>query len=233
MIRLRKSADRGHRNHGWLDTHHTFSFADYHDPAHVHFGKLRVINEDLIAPGAGFGTHPHRDMEILSYVVSGAMEHKDSEGNGTVIRPGEIQRMSAGTGILHSEYNHSKTEPLHLLQIWILPEARGLNPGYDQKRFDHRRRANSLCLLATRAGGEGVVGLNQDVDLYEGVIDAGGEFGHRVEDGREIWVQVVSGSLEINGTGLEAGDGCGIRREAGLRFKGTTDGVFLMFDMGR
>ena len=233
MIKVRKSADRGHRDHGWLDTRHTFSFADYHDPAHVHFGKLRVINEDLIAAGAGFGTHPHRDMEILSYVVSGAMEHKDSEGNGTVIRPGEIQRMSAGTGILHSEYNQSKTEPLHLLQIWILPEARGLNPGYDQKRFDQRRHPNSLCLLATRAGGEDVVGLNQDVALYEGSLSAGGEIRHPVEVGREVWIQVVSGSAEVQGTVLEAGDGCGIRQETELHFKGMTDSMFLMFDMGR
>jgi hypothetical protein len=172
-------------------------------------------------------------MEILSYVVSGAMEHKDSEGNGTVIRPGEIQRMSAGTGILHSEYNHSKTEPLHLLQIWILPEARGLDPGYDQKRFDQRREPNNLCLLATRAGGEGVVALNQDLDLYEGSLSAGGEIHHPVAEGREVWIQVVSGSVVVQGTVLQAGDGCGIRREEELHFKGMTDSMFLMFDMGR
>ena len=233
MIKVRKSADRGHRHHGWLDTRHTFSFADYHDPAHVHFGNLRVINEDLIAPGAGFGTHPHADMEILSYVVRGAMEHKDSEGNGTVIRPGEIQRMSAGTGILHSEYNHSKTEPLHLLQIWILPEDRGLEPGYDQIRFDRHRQPNSLCLLATRAGGERAVGLNQDVDLYEGSLGEGMDLSYVVVEGREIWIQIVCGSLEVNGVDLRAGDGCGIRREAELRFKGMTDSIFLMFDMRR
>jgi len=232
VIKIRKSEDRGHRDHGWLDTRHTFSFADYHDPAHVHFGKLRVINEDLIAAGAGFGTHPHRDMEILSYVVSGAMEHKDSEDNGTVIRPGEIQRMSAGTGILHSEYNHSKTEPLHLLQIWILPEARGLKPGYDQKRFDRRRQPNNLCLLATGASGEDVVGLNQDVDLYEGSLSAGGEIRHPVAVGREVWIQVVAGSMEVNGTELQAGDGCGIRHETELAFRGLDDSTFLMFDMG-
>ena len=233
MLTVRKSADRGHRNHGWLDTRHTFSFADYHDPLHVHFGKLRVINEDRIDPGAGFGTHPHRDMEILSYVVSGAMEHEDSAGNGTVIRPGEIQRMSAGTGILHSEHNHSATEPLHLLQIWILPEARGLEPGYDQKRFDDRRKPNSLCLLASRSGGEDLVALNQDVDLYEGSLDGGGDLIHQVATGREVWIQIVSGSLVLNGQALEAGDGCGVRHEVELRFRGVSDSIFLMFDMGR
>ncbi len=233
MLKLRKSGERGHRKYGWLDTRHTFSFADYHDPAHVHFGNLRVINEDLIAPGAGFGTHPHADMEILSYVVSGSMEHKDSEGNGTVIRPGEIQLMSAGTGIMHSEYNHSKTEPLHLLQIWILPEARGLEPGYDQKRFDHRREPNRLCLLATRAGGEDVVGLNQDVDLYEGALNEGVKLTKTVPAGREVWLQIVSGGLELQGMEMQAGDGCGIRHEKELRFKGLTDSTFLMFDMGR
>ncbi|MBD3868005.1 MAG: pirin family protein [Acidobacteria bacterium] len=233
MIKIRRSADRGHRDHGWLDTRHTFSFADYHDPAHVHFGRLRVINEDWIGPGAGFGSHPHADMEILSYVVSGAMEHKDSEGNGTVIRPGEIQRMSAGTGIVYSEYNHSKTAPLHLLQIWILPEARGLKPGYDQKRFDQYRQPNSFCLLAARAGGESAVGLNQDVDLYEGSLDKGGELSQAVAEGREIWLQIVAGNIDINGEVLQAGDGCGIRHETELKFTGLTDSTFLMFDMGR
>jgi redox-sensitive bicupin YhaK (pirin superfamily) len=231
MLDIIRSESRGGADHGWLKAKHTFSFADYRDPARVRFGKLRVINEDRIAPGQGFGTHPHRDMEIVTYVISGAIEHKDSMGNGTVIPAGDVQRMTAGTGVLHSEFNHSQDEELHLLQIWIFPEENGLDPGYEQTPFSRDAKLNRLCLIGSRDGREGSVTIHQDVDLYASVL----ENGHQVElDGvadRRVFIQVVSGELRVNGQLVSAGDGVQIQHEDNVDITALAEAEFLLFNL--
>lgn len=231
MLRLRRSEDRGHADHGWLDSHHSFSFSDYYDPAHMGFGKLRVINEDRVAPGAGFPTHGHRDMEILSYVIDGKLEHADSIGTGSVIGPGELQRMSAGTGVRHSEYNGSKSEPVHFLQIWIQPERTGLEPGYEQRYFDPEGRTNRLRVLASRDGRDGSLTVHQDVSLYGSLLEEGQALEHVFADGRRGWLQVVKGELDAGGVVLGPGDGLAISDEARLRIEAKRGAELLLFDL--
>ena len=232
MITLRPAAERGIANFGWLDSRHTFSFGAYNDAAHMGFGPLRVINEDRVRPGQGFGTHPHRDMEIISYVLEGALEHKDSLGTGSVIRPGDVQRMSAGTGILHSEFNHSKHEPVHFLQIWLIPERAGIQPGYEQKRFEDADKRGRLRLVASPDGGEGSVQVHLDAKLYASVLDKGMKLSHAPVAGRRLWVQLARGSLVLNGQELKAGDGAAVAGERQLDIVARTDGTeFLLFDM--
>lgn len=231
MMTLRPSHERGHANHGWLDSYHTFSFADYYDPRHMGFRHLRVINEDRVQPGAGFDAHSHRDMEILTYVLEGALEHKDSMGNGSVIRPGEVQRMSAGTGISHSEYNYSKAEPVHLLQIWIVPEQRGLKPGYEQRSFTIQEERGTLCLIAVRDARGGAVTVHQDVDLFVALLDRGDRVVHRLESGRHAWVQVARGAVMINGLPLKAGDGAAVSEDDALQISANDNSEILLFDL--
>jgi redox-sensitive bicupin YhaK (pirin superfamily) len=228
MITVRKAAQRGHFDHGWLDTRHTFSFADYHDPEQMGFRALRVINEDRVQPGRGFGTHGHRDMEIISYVLEGALAHRDSTGGGGVLTPGEVQRMSAGTGVRHSEMNGSETEPVHFLQIWLLPERSGIAPGYEQKLFPPAARQDQLALVAARDGREGALTIHQDVDLYSALL-SGSSVTHTFKPGRFGWVQVAAGSVSVNGTPLAAGDGAAISEEASVTIDGT--GEVLLFDL--
>ena len=230
-LSIRKADDRGRAQFGWLDSRHSFSFGQYHDPAHMGFGPLRVINDDHVAPGAGFDTHGHRDMEIISYVLDGAMEHKDSIGTGSVIRPGDVQRMSAGTGILHSEFNHSESEPVHFLQIWVLPERAGLAPGYEQKTFAEADKRGRLRLVGSRDGRDGSVTIHQAVDLYAGLFDAGGGTRFALADGRIAWIQVARGSVDINGQRLSAGDGAAIRDPGLIEIDGRDDAEILVFDM--
>ena len=231
MITVRRSQDRGHFDHGWLDTRHTFSFADYHDPAHMGFRSLRVVNEDRVQAGQGFGAHPHRDMEIVSYVVSGALAHEDSMGNGSTIRPGDVQRMSAGTGVVHSEFNHSRTEPVHFLQIWILPARRGLPPGYEQKRFPDEERRGRLRLVASPDGAEGSVTVHQDARLYASLLGPGEAVSHRLATERHAWVQVIRGEVEASGERLAAGDGAAVSGEKALSLRGIQDAEVLLFDL--
>ena len=231
MFDIITSASRGHADHGWLRAKHTFSFADYYDPQRVHFGHLRVINEDRIAPGAGFGTHPHRDMEIVTYIISGAIEHKDSMGNGTVIPSGDVQRMTAGTGVLHSEFNHSQEEELHLLQIWIFPEQKNLEPGYEQTTFPREKKLNRLCLVGSRDGREGSVTIHQDVDLYASVLEAGQSVSLDDTADRRIFVQVVSGDIDVNGQQLSAGDGAQIRDADAVAIEAQSEAEFLLFNL--
>ena len=230
MITIRKAQDRGAANHGWLDTKHSFSFANYYDPAHMGFGPLRVINEDRVIPGGGFPTHGHEDMEIISYVINGALEHSDSMGNGSVIRPGDIQRMTAGTGVRHSEYNGSEDTPVHFLQIWILPEKEGLNPGYEQATFGTDEKFGKLRLVASRDGREGSLILHQSVDLYASLLSAGDSLKHTLKGKTPAWIQIIKGSLSINGVLLSAGDGAGIVEEAEICIAATDDAEFLLFD---
>ncbi|WP_106092033.1 pirin family protein, partial [Enhygromyxa salina] len=206
-LNIRRANDRGHANHGWLDSHHTFSFADYHDPEHMGFRALRVINEDRVAPGRGFGTHPHQDMEIISYVLGGGLEHRDSMGTGSVIRPGDVQRMSAGTGVRHSEFNNSPTDPVHFMQIWILPDRRGIEPSYEQRSFSDEARRNQLRLVVDPEGREGALKIHADARVYAGLIDAGVGVEFVVADDRHVWIQVARGRVEVGGQVLEAGDG--------------------------
>jgi len=231
MIKVRPAGERGHANYGWLDTRYSFSFSNYYDPRHMGFRALRVINEDHIAPGQGFGTHGHRDMEILTYVVSGGLEHRDSMGNGEVIRPNEWQRMSAGTGVMHSEFNASQTEPVHLLQIWILPEAEGLRPGYEQKVFAPEEKTGKLKLVASREGGDGALKIHQNVALYNAVLKGGEAVGHRLAPGRHAWVQVIKGAVSVNGTALAAGDGAAVSDETSLDIRAGEDAEILLFDL--
>lgn len=231
MIKLRKSGERGHVQFDWLDTRHTFSFGEYHDPAHMGFGPLRVINEDHVAPGRGFGAHPHRDMEIVTYVLDGVLEHKDNIGTGSLIKPGDVQRMSAGTGIVHSEFNHSKTDPVHLLQIWILPEKRGLRPGYEQKTFAPEEKRGRLKLIASPDGRDGSVTIHQDATLYVSLLPAASAVTHTLQQGREAWLQVIRGRMQLNGQTLQAGDGAAIEAETKLEIKAVEDGEVLLFDM--
>lgn len=231
MQTVRKAEDRGHADHGWLNSHHTFSFANYHDPAHMGFATLRVINDDTVAPGGGFGTHPHRDMEIISYVLDGALAHKDSMGNGSVMKPGDVKRMSAGTGVAHSEFNASQEEPVHFLQIWILPDAQGHEPGYEQKLFDETEKRGRLRLVVSADGREGSVSVNQDVDLYAGLFDAEETATLELRENRAAWVQLARGSLEVNGQRLEAGDGFSTTEPGALSFAAGKDAEVLVFDL--
>jgi redox-sensitive bicupin YhaK (pirin superfamily) len=231
MLTIRRSHERGHANHGWLDSHHTFSFADYHDPRYMGFRTLRVINEDRVAAGKGFGTHPHRDMEIISYVLDGALEHRDSMGTGSVIRPGDVQRMSAGTGVTHSEFNHSKTEGVHFLQIWILPEARGSAPGYEQKRFEPAERQGKLRLIAARDGRDGAVTVHQDVSLYAALLAPGDTVRHAFAPGRQGWLQIARGAVKIGDATLQAGDGAAIQQTEQVEITATEATELLLFDL--
>lgn len=231
MIELRKAGERGRSHYDWLDSRHTFSFDHYYDPAHMGFGPLRVINDDTVVPGAGFPTHPHRDMEIVTYVLQGALEHRDSLGNGSVIRPGDVQRMTAGTGIRHSEFNASATDPVHFLQIWILPEAARLAPGYEQKTIPAEEKQGRLRLVASRDGRDGSVTVHQDVDLWATVLGEGDEVVHASAPNRLAWVHVARGAAELNGLALGAGDGAALD-EAEIRLVGrAADTEILLFDM--
>jgi redox-sensitive bicupin YhaK (pirin superfamily) len=231
MIQVRKSADRGHANHGWLDTYHTFSFADYYDPRHMGFRALRVINEDRVEPARGFDPHSHQDMEILTYVVEGSLQHRDSLGNGSVIRPGDVQRMSAGTGVRHSEYNPSPDEPVHLLQIWVLPEREGIEPSYEQKHFTADERRGRLRLLASRDGREGSLRLHQDVDLHAALLGPGEPASLALRPGRHAWLQVVRGAFDLGGRPLEAGDGAALSGEERVALEARTESDVLVFDL--
>lgn len=232
MITIRRSAERGHFDHGWLDTYHTFSFADYHDPRFMGFMSLRVINEDRILPGHGFGQHPHRDMEILTYVLSGELEHRDSLGNGAVIRPGEVQYMAAGTGVEHSEFNPSATAETHLLQIWIRPDRRGIAPRYEQRPFPVSTNDGRLTLLASRDGHDGSIRINQDARLYAAALRAGRRAMHDLAPGRGAWVQVLHGRVSVNGHALDAGDGAALADEPALELAAANDASVLLFDLG-
>jgi len=231
MITIRKSGDRGRANHGWLDTHFTFSFADYFDPEHVQFRTLRVMNDDRVAGGGGFPPHPHRDMEIVTYVLEGALQHQDSMGNGSVIKPGDIQYMSAGTGVTHSEFNASKTNPVHLYQIWMVPEKRGLKPAYDQKNFTEAEKRGKLRLIASPDGREGSVQIRQDNELYATVLSEGDSVKHALKPDRHAYVQVARGSVKLNGKSLETGDGAAISAEKSVELTGVNDAEVLLFDL--
>ena len=233
MITLRPSGERGHANHGWLDTYYTFSFSDFYDPKHMGFRDLRVINEDRVSANKGFGMHSHRDMEILTYIIEGELSHRDSMGRGATIRTNDVQRMSAGTGVMHSEVNQSK-EPVHLLQIWLLPEAEGLKPSYEDRTFPAEAKRNQLRLIASHDGREGSTTINQDASVYASVLDSGESLELGLERGRHAWVQLVRGELDVNGTKLTKGDGAAISGEAKLRFKsnsGNGPAEFLVFDL--
>jgi len=232
MFALRRAQERGHANHGWLNSYHTFSFGDYYDPRHMGFSNLRVINDDTVSPRGGFGTHGHRDMEIISYVLDGALEHKDSMGNGSVIRPGDVQRMSAGTGVTHSEFNASDSEPVHFLQIWVLPEENGLRPGYEQKAFSPEEKRGRLRLVGSRDGRGGSVTIHQDVDLYATLLREGDSVSHELADGRKGWVQVAQGRAVLNDAQLHTGDGAAIEGPATIRLSGASEAELLLFDMG-
>jgi hypothetical protein len=231
VITLRKADERGHANHGWLNSFHSFSFANYYDPEHMGFRKLRVINEDRVAGGGGFAPHSHRDMEIISYVLDGALEHQDSMGNSSVIRPGDVQRMTAGTGVTHSEYNHSKTDTVHFLQIWVIPEKGGLEPGYEQKLFSPEEKRNQLRLIASQEGRDGSVTVHQDLNLYATVLGEGDKVTHPVDRDRHLWVQVARGSVVVNGHTLEPGDAAAIETEQTLELVGKEDAEVLVFDL--
>ncbi len=231
MIKIRPANERGGGNHGWLNTRHTFSFSDYYDPRHMGFRDLRVINEDRVAPGQGFGPHGHRDMEILSYVVSGGLKHQDSMGHGEVIRPHEWQRMSAGTGVHHSEANASRTEPVHFYQIWILPEVEGIAPGYEQKLFAPEEKTGKLKLIASRDGREGSLKIHQDVSVYNAVLRNGDEVEHQLGPGRHAWLQVIKGTVEMNGNKLGAGDGAAVSEESALAIRASADSELILFDL--
>ncbi|MDA0658776.1 MAG: pirin family protein [Planctomycetota bacterium] len=231
MFQVRGAADRGHANHGWLDTWHTFSFADYQDSRHVRFRSLRVMNEDRVAAGQGFGTHPHHDMEIVTYVLSGALEHKDSMGNGEILRPGEFQRMTAGTGITHSEFNPSKTEPVHLYQIWLLPERSGLTPSYEQKAFPVGDRVNQLRLVASRDAAEGSLTIHSDARIYLSSLNDGHELQFQMSDGRHAWLQVLRGSVSVNSIRLSTGDGVSVVEEHSVTIRADSDAEIMLFDL--
>jgi redox-sensitive bicupin YhaK (pirin superfamily) len=231
MIRIRQANERGRYDHGWLDTRHTFSFADYFDPEAMGFRSLRVINEDIIQAGQGFGTHPHRDMEIVTYVLEGALEHRDSMGNGSVIRPGDVQRMSAGTGITHSEFNNSKTEPVHLLQIWLLPERKGITPSYEQKNYPETAKKGKLCLVASPDGAEDSVRIHQDARLFVSILGPGEKVEHRIPPARHAWIQVARGSLALNGMPLRQGDGAAVSDVPVVILDGAGSAEVLLFDL--
>jgi len=231
MIQTRRASERGRTDWGWLDSRHTFSFGDYRDPGHMGFQSLRVINDDRVKPGAGFGTHGHQNMEILSYVLEGALEHKDSSGGGGVIRPGEIQFMRAGSGVTHSEFNHSKTDPVHFLQVWIIPDTQDLKPAYAQRTFDQEAAARSFLLLASRDGRENSIQVQQDVDLHVARFGAGESRELRLRPDRHAWVHVARGAVSVNGTDLDEGDGAAISGEMRLQLLGREAAEILLFDM--
>lgn len=228
MIQIRHREERGHFDHGWLDTYHTFSFDQYYDPQFMGFRALRVINEDRVAPARGFGTHPHRDMEIITYILEGALEHKDSMGTGSIIRPGEVQRMSAGTGVTHSEFNPSRNDPVHLLQIWILPEARGIKPSYEQKQINRDEMKGKLRMVAAQEPSGDAVKIHQDVQLFATILDDT-PVNYSIKAGRFAWIQIARGSIRLNETPLEAGDGAAVAEESGIVLSGT--GEALVFDL--
>jgi len=233
MITIRPSEDRGHANHGWLDTYYTFSFSDYYDPKHMGFRDLRVINEDRVSAGKGFGMHPHRDMEILTYIIDGELSHRDSMGRGATIKSNDVQRMSAGTGVMHSEVNQSNA-PVHLLQIWLLPEAEGLKPSYEDRTFSAEEKLNRLRLIASHDGREGATTINQDASVYASLLDSGKSLEFAPKPGRHAWVQLVRGELDINGTRLTRGDGAAVSRESKLQLtsvSGNGQAEFLLFDL--
>jgi redox-sensitive bicupin YhaK (pirin superfamily) len=231
MLQIRRASERGHFDHGWLNTYHTFSFADYHDPRHMGFRALRVMNEDRVAPGQGFGMHGHQDMEIVTYVLEGALEHQDSMGNGEVLKPGEFQRMSAGTGIMHSEFNPSKSEPAHFYQIWLLPERRGLEPSYEQKRFSEDERRNRLRLVASPDGAEGSLSVHQDVRIYLASVFDGQSLEQVLDARRYAWLQVLRGEVSLNGTNLQTSDGAAVSDERKLSISAASDSEVMLFDL--
>jgi redox-sensitive bicupin YhaK (pirin superfamily) len=231
MIQIRKAEDRGHANHGWLDTYHTFSFSSYQDPEHMQFRSLRVMNEDVVAPGQGFGTHPHHDMEIVTYVLEGALEHKDSMGNGEVLRPGEFQRMSAGTGITHSEFNPSDSESVHLYQIWLAPERTGIEPSYEQKQFPLEERHNRLRLVASRDAESGSLRIHQDACIYLANLDEDKRIGHQLAASRHAWLQVLRGTIVLNGESMSTSDGAAISSESTLEITASANAEVMLFDL--
>jgi hypothetical protein len=231
MLELRKSNERGHANHGWLDSYHSFSFADYHDPLHMGYASLRVINEDVVQPGKGFGTHGHRDMEIITYILQGALEHKDSMGTGSIIQPGDVQRMSAGTGVQHSEVNASDKELVHLLQIWILPAVNGIAPGYEEKHFDAASKRGQLRLVASSDGRDGSVTIHQDAAVYAGLLDGAEQVTHALAQGRKAYVHVARGSVDVNGETLDAGDAAKISGETAVTLNYGKGAEILLFDL--
>jgi len=231
MIEIRPSQERGYADHGWLKSHHSFSFADYMDPEHVQFGPLRVINEDRVAPGMGFGTHGHRDMEIISYVLDGALAHKDSMGNGSVLRPGDVQRMTAGTGVRHSEFNHAQDQTTHFLQIWVLPEQQNLTPGYEERHFDAAAKRGNLTLIASGDGRDGSVKVHQDMALYAGHFDGAEHATLPIAEGRRAYVHVVRGKIDVNGQALSAGDAAKLTHEVAVTLSGGQDSEVLVFDL--
>jgi quercetin 2,3-dioxygenase len=234
MITIRQAKERGHANHGWLDSHHTFSFADYYDPKNVHFRALRVMNEDRVAPGRGFGTHPHNDMEIITYVLQGELAHKDSMGTGSTIVPGEVQRMSAGTGVMHSEFNHSKAEEVHFYQIWIFPEKKGIEPSYEQKFFPDEEKLNQLRVIASPTAENGALKIHQDAKLLATILESGKSVTHELTKGRAAWIQVAAGSVNVNGRTLNAGDGASVTEEERVTLTGNANGKkaeVLLFDL--
>ena len=230
MMTLRKAEDRGHAEHGWLDTYHTFSFAGYYDPEHMGFRSLRVINDDKVAPGAGFGKHPHRDMEIITYVLSGALEHKDSMGNGRIIRPGEVQYMAAGTGVQHSEFNPSDKEPVHLLQIWIVPDRKGAKPRYEEKSLA-KAKPGALHLVASKASRDGSIAINQDADLYVAKLNPGDQLTQELRPQRHAWIHVAEGEVNVNGQPLKAGDAAALSDEPRIELAASQNSQVLLFDL--
>ena len=231
MVEIRRANDRGYADHGWLRSYHSFSFADYYDPAHVEFGPLRVINEDRVVPGAGFGTHGHRDMEIISYVLDGELAHKDSTGTSSVIRPGDVQRMSAGRGVMHSEFNASHERPVHFLQIWIQPDVRGIDPGYEEKRFGPEQKRGRLRLIASPGGADGSVHIHQDARVYAGLLDGAERVELAVAPGRRIYVHVARGKVTANGERLDAGDALKLTDSTRLDLVEGSDAEVLVFDL--
>jgi redox-sensitive bicupin YhaK (pirin superfamily) len=232
MITIRKAEDRGHFDFGWLNTYHTFSFGDYYDPKHTRFGTLRVINEDFVQPSHGFPTHGHRDMEIVTYILEGALQHRDSMGTGSIIRRGDAQRMSAGTGVTHSEANPSSDEPVHLLQIWIFPREQGTQPDYEEKKFSDDEKHNRLRLIVSPDGSEGSVRIHQDAKIFASLLDPGQQVEHALANGRDAWLQVAAGSVSVNDNPLKQGDGAGIRKESKITITATEAAEILLFDLG-
>ena len=231
MITIRPARERGHVDHGWLDTYHSFSFANYHDPAQMGFRALRVLNDDTVAPGRGFGTHRHEEMEIVSYVLEGAMEHRDSTGAGSVLRPGDVQRMSAGTGVTHSEFNHSDSEPLHFVQIWLLPGQAGLDPGYEEKHFGEEEKRGRLRLIVSPDGRDESLTIHQDASIYATIVDYGDRLEHKLDPGRHAWVQVMRGNVVLNDLDLVRGDGVAVSDEPAITLEGRGESELLLFDL--
>lgn len=231
MMIIRRDQERGHANHGWLDSYHTFSFANYYDRNYMGFRQLRVINEDRISGGGGFGTHPHRDMEIITYLVEGALEHHDSMGNHSVIRAGEVQRMSAGTGIAHSEYNHSKTDTVHLLQIWILPDQTGIQPSYEQNYYSEAEKRGNLRLIVSPEAQENSLKIHQNMSLYASILEVGESVEYPLTENRHAWIQVVKGEIDLNDHTLKSGDGVAVSEETNLQIKARSSAEFLLFDL--